>query len=181
MQGLAGTPVWPIYGGSGRLQRVGIARSRLWGHADHHAQADVSLQMSKEHLDLSPLHERGHLGVGLANVAGNVSCCFVNGSEHFPGELARAALRVQVAGVAVPLARPVADQTVLADIRGARLREFPAASLKCLSGRSGILVGARIVGKVISGEGAVGAFRFVPDGDVGADLAALHQPAQHLG
>ena len=104
--------------------------------------------MGKKHLDLSPLHERGHVGVGFANVAGDISCCFVNGSEHFPGGLVRATLRFQVASVAILFARSVADQTVLADIRGARLREFPAGRLESISGGARIPVGVRIVGKV---------------------------------
>ena len=119
--------------------------------------------MGKRHLDLSPLHERGHVGVGFANVAGDVSCRFVNGSGHFLGGLGRAAVRFRVAGVAILLARAIADQTVLADIRGARLREFSAGRLERISGGARISSGGRIIDKVVPREGTVGAFRFVPD------------------
>ena len=67
----------------------------------HHRHTDVSLQMSKEHLDFPPLNERGHVGIGFAYVAGDVSSRFVDGSHHASAWVARAALSFERARFAV--------------------------------------------------------------------------------
>lgn len=60
----------------------------------HHRQAYVSLEMCEEHLDLSPLDERRHVGIPFADIAGHVSGSFMHGPHHASTRFTGTALRL---------------------------------------------------------------------------------------
>ena len=75
----------------------------FWSSKSHHRDADVSLQMGKQHLDFPPLDERGHVGICSADIAGNISSRFVDGSHHASTRVPWATLRLKRTSIAVVL------------------------------------------------------------------------------
>ena len=105
----------------------------LWSSEPHHAKADVSLEVGKQHLDLSPLGERSHVGVDLADFPREIAGDFVNGADDLARGLARAAPGAQRAASAVLLRRAIADQSILIARRCPRLGEVSPIGLERLA------------------------------------------------
>ena len=116
----------------------------------HHPNADVSLQMSKEHLDFSPLDERGHVGIGFAYFAGDVSSRFVDGSHHASARVTRTALRLERACVAIMFRGAVSDEPILSAVGFSRLGEVPAVCSQLLVAGACVAVGRGIVDKILA-------------------------------
>jgi hypothetical protein len=123
---------------------------------------------------------RSQIGIGIGDVAGEVTRAFMGRAQNLAGRSVGAAPGIHWAGVAVMLARPVTDQVVFRHT-GPRRLEPPRVVLEDLSGGAAIGVAGMVVGEVLAREGAVGALGFVEHRDVRLDPALMDQPVQHLG
>ena len=92
-----------------------------------------AFEMCEQHLDLFLLAERGVVGLGLGDTAGEVACALVDRAQNFTGQCIGAAARLQRTSPAVVRAGPVTEQVVLRQA-GSRRGEPPAIVLEDLSG-----------------------------------------------
>ena len=145
----------------------------------HHPQSDVSFEMGKQHLDFAPFNERGHVSVGLADIARDVSCRFMNGPHEASAVVFRAALRFQRTCLAIVFGGAVSDEAIFATVGLSWLGELPAICLQHFAVWACVFVDHIVIGEVFAGECAISSFGFVPDRDVRGDLPAVPLCFQH--
>lgn len=110
--------------------------------------------MGKQHLDLLPLASRGDVGIGGGDVARYVAGALGDRAQKVAGRFFRTAARLQGAGFAVALARPVAHEAFTIDAV-AWHREGAAELPKFLTARADVEIATMIIGEVGPAEGAV--------------------------
>ena len=129
--------------------------------------------MGEQHLDLFALSSRGHVGVGLGNIARLFAGGFVDGTWYFARRGVRAAPGLQLAGVAVVLAGPIEQRRFVVHQRARRGQR--------LASRADVDVCRMVVTEVVAREGAVLAAGLVEHRDMRLDVPLIDQPGEHLG
>jgi hypothetical protein len=84
-----------------------LVLSTKWTSQPEPIEAQDALQMHEQHFDLLPFTARPDIGIGLRDVARNVSGLFVDRTRDLAGRHFRTTPRLQFASIAVILAGAV--------------------------------------------------------------------------